>query len=181
MAKISTAWVLGLLITSSELVAQPSLGVSAGVALPGGALGSRRTAAPYVAVSALGRSSEHIARFRLDLDAARFWGRTEPGFTGPIDHGDLTVASALAHLVLGQRGSSGFYTLWGIGMHWMSIPGRRNPHGTVWGLGTGLGAKIPIGRATLEAELRAHAILSDYGNADFAASYFYPMTVGLRF
>jgi hypothetical protein len=44
-----------------------------------------------------------------------------------------------------------------------------------------LGAKIPIRRVALEAELRAHVILSDYGNFDFERVYFYPLTVGMRF
>jgi hypothetical protein len=66
-------------------------------------------------------------------------------------------------------------------MHWMSIPGRTNPYGSAWGVGAGLGAKIPIRRVTLEPELRAHVFLSDYGNFDFEWSYFYPVTVGLRF
>jgi hypothetical protein len=167
MARFWCGSALALLAVSGESIAQPSLGVSAGVAVPGGALGVRRTAAPLVAVSALFRSPEHVARFRLDLDAARFWGRTGPGFTGPIDYGDLTVTSLVGHLILGQRGRAGLYNLLGIGMHWMSIPGDQNPYGSVWGVGTGLGAKIPIRRVTLEAELRAHAILSDYGNSDF--------------
>jgi hypothetical protein len=176
--------VLALIVLGGDVLAQPSrpsFGFSAGAAIPGGALGARRTAAPYVAVSALFRSAEHVARFRLDLDAARFWGRTVPGFSGPIEHGDLTVASLLGHLILGQRGRAGLYTMFGIGMHWMSIPGRSNPDGNVWGVGVGLGAKIPVRRVTLEAEMRAHAILSDYGNSEFEASYFYPLTVAVRF
>jgi hypothetical protein len=181
MSRVWCGALLALFVLARDSVAQPSIGMSAGVAVPDGALGARRTAAPYVALSALFRSSRHVARFRVDLDAARFWGRTVPGFSGPIDHGDLTVTSAIGQLVLGQRGSEGFYTLLGIGMHWMSIPRRPNPYGGAPGVGVGLGAKIPIRRVTLEVETRAHAILSDYGNSDFEASYFYPLTVGVRF
>lgn len=67
------------------------------------------------------------------------------------------------------------------GMHWMLIPGPENPYDSVWGIGAGLGAKIPIPRVSLEAELPAHVILSDYGNFDFEWLYFYPVTVGIRF
>jgi len=160
----------------------PSIGVSAGVALPRGALAARRTPAPYLAASALFRSSDHIVRFRLDLDAARFWGHTQPGFSGPIDHGDLTVTSALGHLVIGPRGRIARpYTLVGLGVHWMSIPGRRNPYGRVWGTGVGVGVEVPIRRVVLQVETRAHIILSDYGNSDFETSSFSPVTFGVRF
>jgi hypothetical protein len=177
------AWTLALLVSLGDASAQSvSLGVAAGVAMPRGALAARRTAAPYIAASALFGAPERIARFRVDLDAARFWGRTQAGFSGPIDHGDLTVTSALGHLVLGPRGREARpYTLIGIGMHWMSIPGRRNPYGTVWGVGVGVGGEFPIGRIALKAETRAHIILSDYGNSDFETSTFWPLTVGVRF
>ncbi len=64
----------------------------------------------------------------------------------------------------------------------MDVDSRSaKPYGAVWGLGTGLGVKIPVRQVALELEVRAHAILSDYRNSDFEASYFYPMRVGLRF
>lgn len=181
MARSWRGWVPALLILSGDLLAQPSIGLSAGVAIPGGALGDRRTAAPYVAASALFRR-EHVARFRVDLDAARFWGRNLRGLGGlPTDYGDLTVTSALGHLILGHRGREAFYAMLGLGMHWMSIPGRANPYGRAPGAGVGFGARIPIRRVTLEAELRAHAILSDYGNSEFELSHFRPLTMGVRF
>jgi hypothetical protein len=177
------ASMLGLLVALGDAGAQSvSLGASAGVAVPKAALAARRTAAPYIAASALFGSPERFARFRIDFDAARFWGRTQAGFSGPIDHGDLTVTSALGHVVLGPRGREARpYTLIGIGMHWMSIPGRRNPYGTVWGVGVGGGAEFPIRRIALKAETRAHVILSDYGNSDFETSAFWPLMIGVRF
>lgn len=48
MARFWCGSALALLVISGESIAQPSLGASAGVAVPDGALGARRTAAPYV-------------------------------------------------------------------------------------------------------------------------------------
>lgn len=183
MVKQWRASILGLALALGKLDAQAvSLGASAGVAVPQGALAARRTAAPYIAASALFGSPERIVRFRLDFDAARFWGRTQAGFSGPIDHGDLTMTSALGHVVVGPRGQTARpYTLIGLGMHWMSIPGRRNPYGSVWGAGIGAGAEFPVRRIAVKLETRAHIILSDYGNSDFETSSFWPVTLGVRF
>jgi hypothetical protein len=73
------------------------------------------------------------------------------------------------------------YTLLGVGMHWMTIPGRHNPYGRVLGAGVGAGAEIPVRRIALRIETQAHIILSDYGNYDFEWSSFWPVTLGLRF
>lgn len=181
--QFSAALVLGAstLLGRSVSAQRPSFEVSAGWAFPSGVMAERRYPGARWA-AALG-VDDHDGGWsaRLELAGARFPGRPAP-VPGQPPYGDYRTTSLLGHLAYGRRAGRVRPAVHiGLGVHSPTIPGQRNPYGTVAGVAAGVEVGVRAGRTTIIFGARTDAILADYGHGDFRIPTFRTLVSGVRF
>lgn len=126
---------------------------------------------------------DRIARVQIGAEGVWFRSRASAPALGSSAYGNLRVLSILSNVVIAPplSGIKPYLTLGG-SVQWLSIEGRTNPYGRLFGLRSGLGIEAPWGKKSARAEISAHAILSDFGTGrDFRIGTYIPVTFAIQF
>lgn len=146
------------------------LGLNAGAAVPSGSMADLRGTGWHLSGTL---ESPLAGPLRLRADAIY---EAFPGRLGD----DLDIVGARAAAVYEVPSEPRLYALLGAGGYRLHVSGERNPYGITPGLHAGAGLRIPTPAADLVVEAGAAVMLTDYGNQDFIASTYFPLTIGFR-
>lgn len=173
----------GLLMGRVAPAQQLSTGIALGAAVPTGDLGAERLAGPLVQAFVILGSGERIVRLQVGAEATLIRGKRASSPTSSSAEGDLRSVSLLASVLMAPRMEGGRpYLTVGAALQRLSIPGRRNPYGTMVGARGGLGLESVWRKRTFRGEVTPHIVLSDFGTGeDWSMGTYVPITFGIRF